>query len=127
MERWDEIKPRLRAVTSPPPLYRMNGIGFALLGRKREIKGSKLYFKGYWLSVFFVPVLPLCFYVVSGGYPEYRFHAKMSIWNFVRTYKWGSLLYLLSAFFDSVMFFVFFFSLLFLVAGGVGFVADLFR
>jgi hypothetical protein len=113
MERWEEIKPRLVHVQSAPPLHRVNGIGCALLGRKREIPGSALYFKGYWLTIFFFPILPLCFYVVSGGYPKYRFHAKMSIWNFVKTYRWSSITYLFSAFFDSILFFVFFFGLMF--------------
>ncbi len=115
MERWKEIKPRLNPIQQPPTLYRLNGIGVALLGRKREIAGSRLYFKGYWLTVFFIPILPLCFYLVSGGYPEYKFHAKMSVWNFIKTYKLGSIIYLFSAFFDSAMFFVFFFGLMFAV------------
>ncbi|KPP90148.1 MAG: hypothetical protein HLUCCO15_09885 [Erythrobacteraceae bacterium HL-111] len=86
-----------------------------------------MYFKGYWISFLFLPVIPLGFYVVSGGYPEYRFHAKMSLFNFVRTYKFGSLIYIISAFFESVIFFVLFFGLMFAVVGGLHWIKSLLR
>ena len=123
MERWLQIQPRLKKIVRAPPLRRVNGIGFALLGRKREIPDSPMYFKGYWFTILFIPIIPICFYVVSGGYPQYRFHASMSLFNFIRTYRLGSLFYLLSAILDSVLFLIYFI----LVIGFVYGVVYLFR
>jgi len=127
MERWEEIQPRLRPIDSAPVLRRVNGIGAGLLGWKREIPGSSMYFKGYWFTVLFFPIIPICFYVVSGGYPEYRFHAKMSLWNFVRTYKWSSIGYIFSAFLEAGALFVLFFGLMFIVLGGLHWLFSLIR
>ena len=127
MPTWDEIKPRLKPVESAPALKRVNGIGVGLLGWKREIPGSPMYFKGYWITVLFFPLIPLGFYVVSGGYPEYRFHARMSLWDFVVIYKWSSVIYILSAFLESVVLFVVFFGLMFAVLGGLHWAFSFFR
>lgn len=86
-----------------------------------------MYFKGYWFSILFFPVIPICFYVVSGGYPEYRFHAKMSLWSFVKIYKWSGLLYIFSAFLEASVLFIVFFGLMFTVLGGLHWLFSLFR
>ncbi|MGB5725074.1 MAG: hypothetical protein WBM39_11735, partial [Parasphingorhabdus sp.] len=58
--------------------------------------------KGYWLTLAFVPIIPFCFYVVSGSFDQYKFHAKLSVWNFILLYRWGSLTYLASVWVEAI-------------------------
>ena len=110
-----------------PPLRRVNGFGVILLGRAREIPGSRMFVKGYWLTLLFVPIIPFAFYVVSGGYDQYRFHAKLSVWNFIKLYRWRTLTYLVSVWIEAALRAALIFGLIIAVYGAVHWLFGLFR
>ena len=56
------------------------------------------------------------FYVVSGGPVEYRFYAKLSVWNFIRLYQFRALYYYFSVWVESVVRAVIVLGVLFAVA-----------
>lgn len=102
-ERWARMRTCIEPMNGLPTLYRRNGFGMALLGAKREIPGTAMFIKGYWLTLLFVPVLPVAFYVVTGGPLEYRFFGRISVGNFIRLYGWGAIGYLGSVLVESVI------------------------
>jgi hypothetical protein len=56
-----------------------------------------------WLSLLFLPVLPLRVYVVAPGEVGYtRFFYETSVWSFVRVYRWRVLPYLLTVVIESL-------------------------
>ena len=73
------------------------------MGRQREIDGSRMYIKGYWLTAFFIPLLPLCFYVITREGAGYRFHAQMSVRDFIVLYRWRAITYYLGVWLESAL------------------------
>src|SRR4051812_36225066 len=57
----------LRELDDAPPIRRINGCGTILLGWVRDADLAPHFVKVLWLTVFFVPVLPLRGYVVSSS------------------------------------------------------------
>jgi hypothetical protein len=62
-------------VERAPSLRSVNGIGARLIGTIL-LPGTTLYIAGVWFTFFYVPLFPEGFYIVSGNYPEYRFHRR---------------------------------------------------
>ena len=101
-DRWVQFRKYLEPIEWAPPMRRINGFGVILLGKQREIPNSQMFTKGYWLTLAFVPIFPFSFYVVSGGFDRFKFHAKISVWNFIRLYRWGSLSYFASVWVEAI-------------------------
>ena len=126
-DRWIEFQKCLKPVSAAPPLRRVNGFGVILLGRAREIPGSRLFIKGYWLTLLFIPIVPFSFYVVSGGFNEYRFHAKLSVFDFVKLYRWKTLSYIASVWIEAALRAALIIGVVFAVYGGLHWLFSLFR
>jgi hypothetical protein len=61
---WDRF-PDMRPIRRVPPLFRVNGIGLAALGARDRDADTGTYVKTLWLTVLFLPVLPLAAYRVA--------------------------------------------------------------
>jgi hypothetical protein len=73
--------------TTAPKLWRMNGIGPAMLGSFTDPRTAPSYFSMLWLTVLFVPVAPLGIYLVTfDGLRSYRFHGRISAADFTKLY-----------------------------------------
>ncbi|MFM5953133.1 MAG: hypothetical protein ACKOPE_02370 [Novosphingobium sp.] len=75
-----------KTLKKAPGLGRTNGMGSGLYGWLRDSRLSKGYIKVHFVSILWIPVLPLAGYVVDGVYNEYRFYRKISLWNLARIY-----------------------------------------
>lgn len=76
-----------RPISSAPPLFRINGCGFALYGaRDHWPDGSHV--ATYCLSLLFIPIFPLTAYrIVDHGDNSYAFLAKERLSGFARGYR----------------------------------------
>jgi hypothetical protein len=90
-------------VETAPPMTRRNGIGTILLGRIRDPSLGSVRVKLLWLTILFVPVLPLRAYAVSGGIDGYRFHGAMGLWCFLNRYRWRVLPYLFTVLVEAAL------------------------
>src|SRR4051794_26860018 len=74
--------------TDPMAMGRRNGCGVMLLGWISDPHLPIGRVKVAWLTIFFVPVLPLRAYVVSSAGPGLvRFLYEMDVWSFIRLYR----------------------------------------
>ena len=84
-------------------MSRRNGIGTILLGRISDQEIAPARVKLLWFTVFFVPVLPIRAYAVTGGMDGYYFHGEMGLWAFLRRYKWRVFPYLITMLVEAVL------------------------
>ena len=103
-DRWIEFRSRIKRVEYAPPLRRVNGFGTALLGVQREIPGTAMRIKGLWCTALFLPLFPVSFYLVTGDSTMYRFHGSVSVWSFIRLYRWRFITYYLTVVFESALY-----------------------
>jgi hypothetical protein len=101
--RRSALAARLRDVRRAPVLLRLNGCGFALLGRLADEALAPSYLTMYWLTVFFMPVVPLAVYLIGNPEPAKRFGAarilkRLPLGDFHRLYRGR-----LGAFYRSVL------------------------
>lgn len=126
-ERWAAMKGVLKPVSSAPTMRRTNGCGVILLGRQREIPGSRMFIKGLWATFAFIPIWPFRFYVVSGSYDEYYFHASLSTLDFIKLYRWKFLNYYLSVWIESAIRAAIIIGIMLAVGGVIHYIFDAFR
>jgi hypothetical protein len=69
---------RMKPIQSAPALRTVNGVGLRLCGKLMLPGIRDAFISAHWLVIFFLPIVPLGLYVVSGAYPEYRFHGRLS-------------------------------------------------
>lgn len=75
-----------RAIRSAPPLFRFNGIGVGLYGR-RDVR-DETHVSTYCVSILWVPVFPLANYRVSdAGQGAYRFYARERLGRAARAWQ----------------------------------------
>jgi hypothetical protein len=82
------LKAKLQDISSAPMLRRVNGAGFCLLGMLTDDLPKGYYIKMYWFTMLWVPMIPICVYLVDepkGSY--YRFFKRMSLSDFHSIYK----------------------------------------
>jgi hypothetical protein len=84
-------------------MRRVNGIGVVLLGRVADAAIAPARVKLLWLTILFVPLLPLRAYAVTGGSAGYYFHGEMGLLRFLRRYRWRVFPYLLTVIVESVL------------------------
>ncbi|MGC1584547.1 MAG: hypothetical protein WA791_02425, partial [Rhodomicrobium sp.] len=78
----------LKLIEEAPSLRRINGIGFCLLGTMKDEILSPKVIKMYWFTAFWIPLFPLCVYLVSGAAGDaYRVFAKMELLPFHSIYR----------------------------------------
>jgi hypothetical protein len=63
--RRSALDARLRDVRRAPVLVRLNGCGVALLGTLADELLAPAVFRMYWITLVFVPVMPLCVYLIG--------------------------------------------------------------
>jgi hypothetical protein len=90
-------------VTSAPMMARRNGFGTILLGRISDPRIEPARVKLLWVTLLFVPVLPLHAYAVTGDFDGYRFHGQMNLLAFARRYRWRVLPYLISVVIEAIL------------------------
>jgi hypothetical protein len=73
-------------VEHAPPLRRMNGFGVGLYGSLSDPILPGGYWKMYWISALWIPLIPLGVYLVSPYGDGFRFHRKMGLIAFHRIY-----------------------------------------
>lgn len=87
MNRHELLKARIQPITSAPLLRRGNGCGWTLLGTFHDPALGRIYFKRYFFTLFWVPLIPLSVYLVSHPTDQagkeigdiYRFHGRLSM------------------------------------------------
>jgi tetratricopeptide (TPR) repeat protein len=86
----DELKekfPNLKPLSGAPPLFRVNGCGVSLVGRRDYDKETRTYVKTYCIFLIFIPVIPICAYRVSDASGGWYFIGReplsglMKAWN----------------------------------------------
>lgn len=118
-ELYDGFSSIFRPIAKVPAMGRTNGMGSGLYGKLRDDRLSQGHIKVHFVSLLWLPVIPLSAYVVDGFYNEFRFYWKVSLCNLVKTYKWRVIPLYLSALVEGAGLAVLFIALLALVAGGV--------
>jgi hypothetical protein len=97
--RRSELAARLRDVRRAPVLLRISGCGFALLGTFTDDLLAPAILRMYWITLFFVPVVPLCVYLIGrtpGAFGSAVVLKRLSLRDFRALYRGG-----LSAFYRS--------------------------
>lgn len=87
-ERLEVLKAKLKDIASAPPLRRLNGFGCSLVGTLSDEALKPLCLKMYWLTALWIPIIPLCVYLVDtplGG--SFRFYKKLSLSDFHSIYR----------------------------------------
>jgi len=73
--------------TSAPTLWRMNGIGSTMLGSFADPRVLPAYFSMLWLTVLFIPLVPLGVYLVRDAGPRsFQFLGRIDATDFSRLY-----------------------------------------
>ena len=87
-ERVAALKERLQPITEAPSLRRVNGIGVTLLGTLRDDALKPMCFKMHWITVLWIPLIPICVYLVDNpAGPSYRFYRSLSVFDFHSLYR----------------------------------------
>lgn len=115
--RWALMRQYIKPIGEPPTLYRFNGIGQTLLGAQRELAGTSMYIKGCWLTFLFIPIVPTGFYIIRRDRGLFRFYGKLSIFAFIKLYRWRLFTYYLSVLAESALTLVVFIVVIVLAYG----------
>lgn len=102
-KRRQALANRLRDVEYAPPLRRMNGFGVGLYGSLSDPILPGRYWKMYWISALWIPLIPLGVYLVSPVNDGFRFHRKMGLIAFHRIYARRLPLFYLSVVGESLL------------------------
>lgn len=79
---WDAFQPLQKA----PALGRTNGIGSGLYGWLHDDRLGQAHIKIHFVSILWIPCIPLAGYVVEGFYNEFKFYRKISLFKLMRLY-----------------------------------------
>lgn len=82
-----EFDSNFKPIGSAPSLKRVNGCGVGLYGWLHDVRLGNSFIKLYFISVLWLPIVPIGAYVVSREGETYRFFARIGLWRFVRTYR----------------------------------------
>jgi hypothetical protein len=82
-----------------PPINQFSGFGFCMLGSLETPATRPSELKMYWFSAAFVPIIPICVYLVDSPRPgTYHLRARISLRDFHRVYRGR-----LSGFYKSIL------------------------
>jgi hypothetical protein len=82
------LRARLGNVQVAPPLNQFNGFGFCMLGKLETPATHPNWWKMYWFSAAFVPVIPICVYLLDSPRPGiYYLKARVPLREFHRVYR----------------------------------------
>lgn len=75
-------------VRCAPPINQFSGFGFCLLGTLETPATHPSGLKMYWYSAAFLPIIPICVYLVDSPRPGiYQLKARVSLGEFHRVYR----------------------------------------
>lgn len=74
-------------IHSAPPLRRTNGFGVGLYGWLRDEHVPGAHWKLYFVSAIWLPILPLCAYLVQSTGDGFRFYRRLDLINLCRIYR----------------------------------------
>ncbi len=83
--------PQLRAVKSPPPLIRINGIGLGMYGRRDADPETGTYIKTHCFCFVFIPILAIGAYRVADAERGWYFIGKERLSSFAKSCNFGVL------------------------------------
>jgi hypothetical protein len=84
------LRGSLKRVDKVPKLWRLNGCGTTLLGYLRPSAHSSCYFVRLFVTVLWVPIIPLGVYLVSNSLgARYDFHGQIAPEEFHRVCRGG--------------------------------------
>src|SRR6266850_1174348 len=83
--------PELRPIKRTPVLYRINGIGFGLYGKRDFDEETRTYVKTYCFSLLFIPIFALGAYRVADAQRGWYFIGKQRLSSFAKSCNWGLL------------------------------------
>lgn len=83
----NEFLSNFKSISSTPPLWRMNGCGVALYGWLHDSRLGHPFIKLYFISILWIPIVPIGTYVVSSDGDAYRFSASIGLWRPIRLYR----------------------------------------
>jgi len=88
-EREQEVlRAYLGNVRLAPPINQFNGFGFCLLGTLETPATHPNELKMYWFSAAFVPIIPICVYLLDSPRPGiYHLKARVPLKEFHRVYR----------------------------------------
>ena len=115
----EHLTGHLKAIEGTPPLRRMNGFGFGLYGWLNEPSIEPAFIKLYFFSAFWLPIVPLCGYVVARQGDGFRFYGNMSLYSICRVYGWRVCTLYLKALIEGAGWLIAFGSIILLVAGAM--------
>jgi hypothetical protein len=87
----------LKPAEKIPGLWRLNGCGTTLLGNLPATRHGIIYFTRLFVTVLWVPIMPLGVFLVSSRGNSYDFHGQISPEDFHRIYSSGIRLFYLRA------------------------------
>lgn len=116
MDRFEFKEEYFQRIEKAPSLNRFNGVGTIMWGGLVFPIIPNAYVAIRWFTIFFIPVIPLSGYVVTGSFPSgpLNFHGKIGIVNLFKIYGSDARRLLISSFFKTLLY-----GFL-LVVGGVG-------
>ena len=86
-----------RALGVTPPLRRMNGVGFGLYGWLNDARFSGKHLKLYFFTVLWIPIIPICGYLVERNGNGFNFYRYISLWGILKNFKWRTFSFFLTA------------------------------
>jgi hypothetical protein len=81
------LRGRLKKVERAPRLWRLNGCGTTLLGHLRMSSHSNAYFTRLFITVLWVPIIPLDIFIVAQNSRSYEFLGQMTPADFHGAYR----------------------------------------
>lgn len=79
--------PKLKPMSGAPPLFRLNGCGVSLVGRRDYDKETKSYVKTYCIFFAFIPVIPICAYRVADARGGWYFLGREPLSSLMKGYN----------------------------------------
>ena len=78
--------------------------------------------KLYFVSAFWLPVIPLCAFAVTPTGEGFRFHQSMSLWGVVRAFGWRTVPFYVTALVEGAFWLVVFASVILGVVLGLSWI-----
>lgn len=115
----DRVTRYLKPLVSAPPLRRMNGFGVGLYGWLRHPAIVTGYVKLYFVTALWIPILPICAYVVESDGNSFRFYRRLSLIGVIRAFGWRVIPFYITALFEGLVWLVLCGALILSIVGGL--------
>ena len=103
-------------IESAPALRRTNGFGVGLYGWLRDEHLTGAHWKLYSVSALWLPIFPLCAYLVQPTKNGFRFYRRLSLINLCRMYRGRVVALYVTSLIEGIGWMAIFFAALFVAA-----------